>query len=81
MPVMTVSLPPELADKVKAAVDGGTFASDSEVIRHALHHWFTENHIDLSKGRRVFRRRDPSEVEIAALFAAFRANKIPRGDA
>jgi antitoxin ParD1/3/4 len=36
---MTITVTPEQADKVKAAVESGQYASDSEVIRDALREW------------------------------------------
>jgi antitoxin ParD1/3/4 len=36
---MTVTVTPEQAEMVKAAVDSGKYASDSEVIRDALRGW------------------------------------------
>lgn len=81
MPVVTVSLSPELAAKVQAAVASGHFASDSEVIRHALQSWSRDTIIDLTNGRRPLRRSEANEADVAALFAAFQANKLPGGDA
>jgi antitoxin ParD1/3/4 len=81
MPVVTVSLSPELDAKVKAAVASGNYASDSEVIRHALQSWSRDRPIDLRSAPKPLRGVEPSESEVAALFAAFQANKLPRGDA
>ncbi len=36
---LTITLPSEMAASVKAAVDGGDYASASEVIREALRAW------------------------------------------
>ena len=36
---LTITLTPDLADRVKAAVDGGNYGSASEVMRQALRDW------------------------------------------
>jgi len=36
---MTITLPAEMAGAVKEAVDGGDYASSSEVVREALRDW------------------------------------------
>ena len=36
---MTITLPSDMAAVVKGAVEGGDYASSSEVIREALHDW------------------------------------------
>lgn len=36
---MTVTMPADMAALVKAAVDGGDYASTSEVVREALREW------------------------------------------
>ena len=36
---LTITLPAEMAATVKGAVDGGNYASSSEVIREALREW------------------------------------------
>jgi antitoxin ParD1/3/4 len=80
MPVVTVSLSPELAAKVKAAVASGSYASDSAVIRHALQNWSHDAMIDLTSLKSQRRLNTSNESDVAALFAAFQANKLPRGD-
>lgn len=39
---MTITLPAEMAALVKGAVDGGDYASSSEVVREALRDWKTK---------------------------------------
>lgn len=39
---LTITVPSEMAATVKAAVDGGDYASTSEVIRDALRGWMRE---------------------------------------
>jgi antitoxin ParD1/3/4 len=80
MPVVTISLSPELAAKVKDAVADGSFASDSAVIRHALQYWSQDKRIDLTQNGRILRKRQASEADIQALFAAFKGNKLPGED-
>ena len=36
---MTITLPSEMADTVRSAVEGGDYASSSEVVREALRDW------------------------------------------
>ena len=36
---MTITIPTDMAAVVKAAVDGGDYASSSEVVREALREW------------------------------------------
>jgi antitoxin ParD1/3/4 len=36
---MTITMPTDLAAVIKAAVDGGDYASTSEVVREALREW------------------------------------------
>ncbi len=39
---MTVTLTPEMASLVRGAVDGGDYASSSEIVREALRDWRTK---------------------------------------
>ena len=39
MPMLTVSISPEQARQMHAAVDSGDYASDSELVRDALRLW------------------------------------------
>lgn len=39
MPMVTVSLSPQQAAGIRAAVDNGSYASSSEVVREALRLW------------------------------------------
>ena len=36
---ISIALPPEMAAKVRKAVETGEYASNSEVVRDALHEW------------------------------------------
>ncbi|MBD8685673.1 MULTISPECIES: ribbon-helix-helix domain-containing protein [unclassified Rhizobium] len=73
MPMVTVSISPEQAAKMREAVDCGEYASGSEVVRAALRLWFDTN----SATRRA--RRAPSEtgehMNVADLYAAHALKK------
>ena len=55
---LTITVPSEMAATVKAAVEGGEYASTSEVIRDALRGWMRE--------------QDAGRRELEALRAAIR---------
>ena len=44
---MTITLPSDMAAVVKDAVDGGDYASSSEVVREALREWKTKRALRL----------------------------------
>lgn len=46
---MTITLPPEMAAVVKGAVEGGDYASSSEVVREALRDWKTKRALQLQE--------------------------------
>ena len=46
---MTITLPMEMAGAVKAAVEGGDYASSSEVVREALRDWRTKRALHNSR--------------------------------
>ena len=46
---LTVTMPADMAAIVKAAVDGGDYASTSEVVREALRDWKTKRAIKLQE--------------------------------
>jgi len=56
---LTITVPSEMAATVKAAVEGGEYASTSEVIREALRGWIRE--------------QDTARRELEELRAAIRA--------
>ncbi|CAN7632062.1 type II toxin-antitoxin system ParD family antitoxin [Rhizobium sp. LjRoot30] len=39
MPIVNATVPPQLAAAIQAAVDDGTYASESDVVREALKLW------------------------------------------
>ena len=46
---LTITLPADMAAIVRGAVDGGDYASSSEVIREALRDWKTKRAIQLKE--------------------------------
>ncbi|MGH8584346.1 MAG: ribbon-helix-helix domain-containing protein [Gammaproteobacteria bacterium] len=50
---MTITLPSDMAEAVRAAVSGGEYASSSEIVREALREW---------KHRRALRERELVEL-------------------
>lgn len=46
---LTITLPAEMAGMVKGAVEGGDYASTSEVIREALRDWKMKRELQLRK--------------------------------
>jgi antitoxin ParD1/3/4 len=46
---MTITLPSDMAAIVKGAVEGGDYASSSEVVREALRDWKTKHALQLQE--------------------------------
>lgn len=46
---MTITLPSDMAAVVKGAVEGGDYASSSEVVREALRDWKTKRALQLKE--------------------------------
>lgn len=46
---MTITLPPDMANVVKSAVDTGDYASASEVVREALRDWKMKRALQLQE--------------------------------
>jgi antitoxin ParD1/3/4 len=46
---MTITLPSDMAAVVKSAVDGGDYASSSEVVREALRDWKMKRAVQLQE--------------------------------
>ena len=46
---MTITLPADMAAVVKSAVEGGDYASTSEVVREALRDWKTKRALQLQE--------------------------------
>lgn len=51
MPTLSISLSPQEAERIEQAVRSGDYASDSEVMRAALHLW--ERQQDLAQAERA----------------------------
>lgn len=60
---VTVTMPEEMAGKLRAAVDDGSYATTSEIVREALRDWSAERE-----------RRDAENAEIREILAAARAS-------
>lgn len=68
MPMVTVSISPEQAAKMRDAVDCGEYASGSEVVRAALRLWFEANG---GNGRAKRPSANAGEhMDVAELYAA-----------
>lgn len=46
---MTITLPADMAASVKSAVEGGDYASGSEVVREALRDWKTKRALQIQE--------------------------------
>lgn len=70
MPMVTVSISPEQAAKMRDAVDGGAYASGSEVVREALRLWATS--FERENGASTLRPHTAVEerLNVAELYAA-----------
>lgn len=78
MPMLTVSISPEQADLMRAAIDSGDYASGSQVVREALRLWsVVHEYAPLRAGEAaetddILGESDGSEtVSVSALYAAF----------
>jgi len=76
---MTVTLPAEMATLVKGAVDGGDYASSSEVIREALRDWKLKRELRIHKIAELKAEIDQGLVDVAkGRVAKFNAKRIIR---
>ncbi len=76
---MTVTLPAEMATLVKGAVDGGDYASSSEVIREALREWKLKRELRIHKIAELKAEIDQGLVDVAkGRVAKFNAKRIIR---
>lgn len=63
---MTITLPTEMASVVRQAVEGGDYASGSEVVREALRDWKAKRTMQLHKLTALKAEIDRGLTDIAA---------------
>jgi antitoxin ParD1/3/4 len=63
---MTITMPAEMAAVVKNAVDGGDYASTSEVVREALREWKAKRAIQLHELEALKADIDRGLADVAA---------------
>lgn len=63
---LTVTMPADMAAIVKAAVEGGDYASTSEVVREALRDWKTKRAIQLQELTALKSDIDKGLADVAA---------------
>lgn len=63
---LTVTMPADMAAIVKAAVEGGDYASTSEVVREALRDWRTKRAIQLHELTTLKSDIDKGLADVAA---------------
>ncbi len=70
MPMVTVSISPEQAAKMRDAVDSGDYASGSEVVRAALRLWVETATKSETTKRQGYASSMGEHVNVAELYAA-----------
>jgi len=74
---MTVTLPADMAALVRNAVEGGDYASSSEVVREALRDWKTKRALQLQELAALKADIDRGLADVAAgRVRTFDANRI-----
>lgn len=74
---LTVTMPSDMAAVVKAAVEGGDYASTSEVVREALRDWKSKRAIQLQELTALKSDIDKGLADVAAgRVKNFNANRI-----
>jgi len=63
---MTITMPAEMAAVVKSAVDGGDYASTSEVVREALREWKAKRAVQLHELEALKADIDRGLADVAA---------------
>ena len=63
---MTITLPSEMVAVVKGAVEGGDYASSSEVVREALRDWKTKRALQMQELRALKADIDRGLADVAA---------------
>ncbi|CUW93740.1 type II toxin-antitoxin system ParD family antitoxin [Rhizobium pusense] len=70
MPMVTVSISPEQAARMREAVNCGAYASGSEVVREALRLWAASGAHGMGAKSREPVEADRERVNVADLYAA-----------
>ena len=85
MQTLTISLPPEQADRVQAAVDAGSYLSSSDVVSEALRLWEQREQIRASEVQRLkaayergMASGEPVEVDLDAMLTDLKAKRAGR---
>lgn len=63
---LTVTMPPEMANAIKQAVEDGEYASTSEVVREALREWKTRRQLMLNELAELKADIDQGLADVAA---------------
>ena len=63
---MTITMPADMADVVKTAVEGGDYASASEVVREALRDWKSKRALQLHELETLKADIDKGLADLAA---------------
>jgi len=78
---LTISLPPEQADRVQAAVDAGSYQSSSDVVSDALRLWDQREQVRAAETQRLkaayergMASGEPVEIDRDAFVADLKAN-------
>lgn len=86
MRTLTVSLTPQQAARLQNAVDGGSYASNSEIVRDALRLWEQREELRALEMQRLKRAYDDGmasgdghDVDASALLADLKAERRARG--
>jgi len=86
MRTLTVSLTPKQAARLQDAVDGGGYASNSEIVREALRLWEQREELRTLELERLKRAYDEGmasgdgrDVDRAAFLRALKAERAARG--
>jgi antitoxin ParD1/3/4 len=86
MRTLTVSLTPQQAARLQRAVDGGGYASNSEIVRDALRLWEQREELRTLEMQRLKRAYDEGmasgegrDLDVSALLADLKAERRARG--
>lgn len=86
MRTLTVSLTPKQADLLKAAVDSGDYASNSEIVREALRLWEQREEtrtLEIEHLRRAYvegkASGEPLDIDPSEFLDELKAERVRRG--